>query len=169
MSVEKSHDELRAALEAMLRVRAVESPPSAGGLRTVWHQGARPASLVTEIDSGNRVVRHEFSLFEEVLVWSRGEGFAASARSPADSKQMARAADALQSYQGPDRVLQHFRNLLAAAAWRAAPPNAERTQAEEDKQKPLPESMPVLPSRRWLWWLLLGLLVIALALVGLLK
>lgn len=109
MSVERTPEELRAAVETMFRIRAVESPPSAQGLRTVWHRGAKNAELVSELDAHGRVARHELSLFGEVLVWERGRGF--SEPSP---ERMARVVAVLQPYGGGDRIIGHLRKLVLA-------------------------------------------------------
>ncbi len=127
MPVEKTSEQLRAAVDSMFRIRAVESPPDTSGFRKVWHRGARDAELISEIDGAGRVARHEFSLFDDVLVWERGRGFmtgateeTSSARDSAkvafdlttDPERMVRAAAALQPYAGRDRIIQHLRELV---------------------------------------------------------
>lgn len=136
MPVERTSEELRAAVETMFRIRAVESPTNAQGLRTVWHRGAKNAELVSEIDEAGRVARHEFSLFEEVLIWERGRGFSSgqaveegSTRGAAnfesdhslDGGRMRRVVLALQSYNGGDRIIEHLRKLVLAFDAKAHP------------------------------------------------
>ncbi|MGV3619573.1 MAG: hypothetical protein ACO1OB_02080 [Archangium sp.] len=113
----------------MFRIRAVESPTNGNGLRTVWHRGAKNAELVSEIDEAGRVARHEFSLFDEVLIWERGRGFSSgqareegSTRGSAnfevdhalEPKRVTRMVTALQSYDGGDRIIEHLRKLVLA-------------------------------------------------------
>lgn len=127
MSALKSPDELRAAVDSMFRIRAVESPPDVNGLRTVWHRGAQHAELVSEIDLGGEVARHEFSLYDDVVVWERGRGFTTGASKSegstrgasnvafdltSDASRLARIASALKPYAGRDRIIQHLRDLV---------------------------------------------------------
>ncbi|MFO0599302.1 MAG: hypothetical protein U0228_28605 [Myxococcaceae bacterium] len=127
MVVEKTPDELKAAVDSMFRIRAVESPPDAQGLRKVWHRGARYAELVSEIDSGGRVARHEFTLYDDVLIWERGKGFVtgktdetSSARGAAnvafdlttEPLRLERMTTALKPYSGRDRIIHHLRELV---------------------------------------------------------
>lgn len=111
----------------MFRIRAVESPPDDQGMRKVWHRGALNAELVSEIDHAGEVARHEFTLFDDVVVWERGRGFSTGEcegeSSPPgsvmvnydtanDPARMVRAASALQPYAGRDRIIQHLRELV---------------------------------------------------------
>lgn len=127
MPAPRSPDELRTAVDSMFRIRAVESPPDANGLRTVWHRGAMHAELVSEIDLGGEVARHEFSLYDDVVVWERGRGFTTgeaklegSTRGASnvafdlssDASRLGRIAAALQPYAGRDRIIQHLRDLV---------------------------------------------------------
>lgn len=136
MPVERTSEELRAAVETMFRIRAVESPTNPQGLRTVWHRGAKNAELVSEIDEAGRVARHEFSLFDEVLIWERGRGFSSgltteegSTRGAAnfesdhslDGTRMRRVVAALQAYNGGDRIIEHLRKLVLAFDVKAHP------------------------------------------------
>lgn len=127
MVVAKTPEELRGAVESMFRIRAVESPADDSGLKKVWHRGARHAELVSEIDLSGRVARHEFSLFDDVLIWERGKGFvtgestaAGSTRGAAnvsfdlttDPERLTRVTQALEPYQGRDRIIHHLRELV---------------------------------------------------------
>lgn len=127
MPAVRSAEELRAAVDSMFRIRAVESPPDAAGLRKVWHRGARHAELISEIDFAGRVARHEFSLFDDVVIWERGRGFVTgmaqlegSTRGAAnvafdlttDPERVQRIAAALEPYSGRDRIIQHLRELV---------------------------------------------------------
>lgn len=129
MAIERTPAELRAAVDTMFRIRAVESPAGERGLRTVWHRGAKNAELVSEIDGEGRVARHEFTLFDEVLVWQRGRGFTSgravhegSTRGSAnvdfdrslDDASVGRAVSALTPYDGSDRIIGHLRGLVLA-------------------------------------------------------
>jgi hypothetical protein len=58
----------------MFRVRAVESPANAEGVRTIWHRGPRGAELVTDIDATGRVLRQRLTILDDVLLWRREQG-----------------------------------------------------------------------------------------------
>jgi hypothetical protein len=128
MALQKTPEELRTAIDSMFRIRAVESPPDASGLRKVWHRGARHAELVSEIDSAGRVARHEFTLFDDVVVWERGRGFQTGSTDAdgstrgaakvafdltADPDRLARISEALQRYAGRDRIIDHLKDLVS--------------------------------------------------------
>lgn len=113
----------------MFRIRAVESPADDSGLKKVWHRGAKHAELVSEIDRSGRVARHEFSLFDDVLIWERGKGFltgesnvTGSTRGAAkvafdlttDPERLERMTSALEPYQGRDRIIHHLRELVVS-------------------------------------------------------
>lgn len=169
----------------MFRIRAVESPPDPSGLKKVWHRGARHAELVSEIDLTGRVARHEFSLFDDVLVWERGRGFVTGATQvegstrgaanvafdlATDPERMQRVSAALAPYQGRDRIIHHLRELVVN--------QKEGTQPVEDLGQ-VTGSNPTLgaaapaaalvatqaPQRsRGLLWVGVGLMLIAIAL-----
>ncbi|MBL8911059.1 MAG: hypothetical protein JNM17_10240 [Archangium sp.] len=186
MGVARTPDELRAAVDSMFRIRAVESPPDASGLKKVWHRGARHAELISEIDTTGRVARHEFSLFDDVLVWERGRGFVTGATQvegstrgaakvafdlTTDPDRMSRVSAALAPYQGRDRIIHHLRELVVN--------QKEGTQPVEDlgqvtgsnptlaAQAPMHKTAaPAPPARKSmaLLWVGIGLMVIAIAL-----
>lgn len=166
----------------MFRIRAVESPPDPSGLKKVWHRGARHAELVSEIDLTGRVARHEFSLFDDVLVWERGRGFVTGATQvegstrgaakvafdlTADPERMQRVSAALAPYQGRDRIIHHLRELVVN--------QKEGTQPVEDlgavtgsnptlAAQPLPAPAPAARRSMALLWVGVGLMLIAIAL-----
>lgn len=167
----------------MFRIRAVESPPDAGGLRKVWHRGARNAELVSEIDPTGRVARHEFSLFDDVVVWERGRGFVTGANQllgstrgsanvsfdlTTDPDRMVRAATALLPYAGRDRIIQHLRELVVTTQEGGQPlqdlgavTGSNRIPLELPK---IPASPAPVRRNKGLMWIALGLMVIAVAL-----
>jgi hypothetical protein len=166
----------------MFRIRAVESPPDAGGLRKVWHRGARHAELVSEIDDTGRVARHEFSLFDDVVIWERGRGFVTGAAQmegstrgaanvaydlTADGDRMVRIAAALQPYAGRDRIIQHLRELVVTTQ-AGEQPLQDLGAVTGSNRIPEPvlrlSSAPLPRSRRGLVWISIGLVVIAIAL-----
>ena len=183
MPAARNAEELRAAVDSLFRIRAVESPPDGGGLRKVWHRGARHAELVSEIDDAGRVARHEFSLFDDVVIWERGRGFvtgtaqvAGSTRGAAnvgfdltaDADRIQRISAALQPYAGRDRIIQHLRALvvdtrggkqpledLGAVTGTVKVPDAVLKFMAARQPRP----------RRGLGWIALGLVVVAIALV----
>jgi hypothetical protein len=182
MPVVRSAEELRAAVDSMFRIRAVESPPDASGLRKVWHRGARDAELVSEIDEAGRVARHEFSLFDDVVVWERGRGFVTgeshtdggraadkvSFDLTTDPGRLERIAAALKPYVGRDRIIQHLRELVVTTQ--------EGKQPLQDLGAVTGSNMPAIPAQyfdppappprsKGLVWAAIGLVVIAIALV----
>jgi hypothetical protein len=179
----KTSQELQSAIDSMFRIRAVESPPDALGARKVWHRGARAAELVSEIDGTGRVTRHEFSLFDEVLIWERGRGFVTggtdahgSTRGAAkvdfdltvDGERLARMAGALRPYAGPDRIINHLRELVVATQEGQSLVEdlgavTGSSKIPDDLQLP-PRPAPPDRFRQSLNWLALGLLLIALGL-----
>jgi hypothetical protein len=122
------------ALESMYRVRAVEEPPDARGTRHIWHRGATGADLLTLVDAEGLVLRQELQLFDDVLVWERGQplktGVAREVagagrmkapddvvydRAEASKARVATLSEALQGYRGDDRCLTHLCTRLVEA------------------------------------------------------
>jgi hypothetical protein len=188
MAATRTPEELRAAVESMFRIRAVESPPDPGtGLRKVWHRGALHAELVSEIDGEGRAVRHELTLFDDVLVWERGRGLVTgsakvegSARGAAgvafdltaDPDRVSRARGALERYEGIDRILLHLRSLLLAGERGATPledlgavTDSRLTPVGPPPAEPSPAPAPTRRSALPLALLGLGLIALALALL----
>lgn len=165
----------------MFRIRAVESPADANGLRKVWHRGARHAELVSEIDGTGRVARHEFSLFDDVVIWERGRGFVTgvaqmegSTRGAAnvafdlttDGERLQRIAAALQPYGGRDRIIQHLRELVVTTEKGEQPLEdlGAVTGSSKIPDEILKLSSKAPRSRKPLVWIAIGLVVVAIAL-----
>lgn len=181
----RSQDELRAAVDSMFRIRAVESPPDANGLRKVWHRGAMHAELVSEIDLAGEVARHEFSLYDDVLVWERGRGFTTgeaklegSTRGASnvafdlssDGSRLSRIGAALQPYAGRDRIIQHLRDLVLKTQTGTKPLRSLGAVTGSSPAVEPPAQPPAAPRHRTAYALVaLGLLlaVIALAVLAL--
>lgn len=127
----RTDPELRAAVDTMFRIRAVESPPDPDGARTIWHRGAKGADLVTYVDAVGKVSRQELSLFDDHFSWERGGVLRTGTLSPtaidrlapspyevtfdqagADSDRLQRGLRALSAYLGSDRYIQHMREVL---------------------------------------------------------
>lgn len=124
----------REAIQALRRIRAVESAPDADGIRTVWHQGARGTELVSYVTNEGRVVRQEFSLVGDHFHWTSNKGLttgaisgaAGSKAGPASGMVVAdpqilpervlRAADAFASYDGDDKYVLHLKRTLELTA-----------------------------------------------------
>lgn len=118
---------LAAAVNALYRIRAVEGPPGADGLKSVWHQCALGAELVSVVNARGQVVRQELTLLHDYFVWTPEKGLVTGAvvesgaramanggpvveYDPAlDSERLLSALGALSTYQGPDR---YIRNVL---------------------------------------------------------
>src|SRR5687767_6006444 len=67
-------DALVEAVNSLARIRAVESEPDAEGLRTVWHQGAKGADLVSWVDVKGHVTRQDFTLIDDHFTWTSAKG-----------------------------------------------------------------------------------------------
>lgn len=127
MAGQRTVEESRSAIASMFRIRAVESPPNDRGLRTVWHRGTKDAELVSELDLDGHVVRHEFTLFGDVVIWERGRGLSTGSASTIaragdkleldlglDDARLQRVSAALRPYDGDDRIIGHLKALLTA-------------------------------------------------------
>jgi hypothetical protein len=128
-----SPEKLKAAVQALYRVRAVEGPPGDNGHRSVWHMCAQGAELLSLVDLEGRVQRQELTLLEDHYVWTSGEGLrtgrvqthGGSKANPASPIihtdpqlvpfRLMRAALALESYKGEDRYILHMKRVLALA------------------------------------------------------
>ncbi len=161
--VPRNPEELKAAVDSMFRIRAVESPPDAGGNRRIWHRGTRGAELVTEVDAQGRVKAQEFTLFEEHVRWERETGVIAVVEAqaagtpvapagpkltfdaPDATERVSRAARALEGYGGHDRFLLHLRDHLAAEARGSTTPEDPATRATPIMLPRQPPRAPTLP------------------------
>lgn len=177
MSAPRTADELKAAVDTMFRIRAVESPPDLRGTRKIWHRGARNAELVSEIDVTGRVLRHEFTLFDEVLRWEQGRGFSTGAVEEGGARgaeqiapdaelnveRLDRVAQALQRYEGRDRIIQHLKDLVGARS--AGAPVTEPLRVVTGSHPAV--ELPAPPPRRTrsVVWIGVGLSLIAIALL----
>ncbi|MDQ3265985.1 MAG: hypothetical protein M3Y59_20425 [Myxococcota bacterium] len=120
---------LVAAVNALYRIRAVEQPPGEDGLRSVWHQCAQGADLVSQVDGNGRVVRQELTLLSDFFRWTSQQGLITGRtgeRSGRGQKacgeleldpqilpaRVLRAAQALASYQGDDRYIRNIQRVL---------------------------------------------------------
>jgi hypothetical protein len=132
MGVERTEAERAAAVESMYRIRAVESPPDERGQRTIWHRGSRGAELVSWVDAEGRLIRQEFVLFDDVLVWDRvgllktgvsvpaegsklvkpSDGLTYDTDEAAKAQRLERLSAALKTCGGVDRFLSNLRGLL---------------------------------------------------------
>ena len=131
---EPDPEALSAAVNALYRIRAVEQPADADGLKEVWHQCAQGADLVSFVDRKGRVVRQELSLLEDYFRWTSAEGLSTGTSGRAQGSRARRAGEAvtldrctvplrvlrakaaLASYQGTDRYLLNVQRVLALAA-----------------------------------------------------
>lgn len=137
VSTIRTDDDRISAVESMFRIRAVESPPDPAGLRTIWHRGLKGAELVSEVDASGRVLRQEFALFDDVVVWAEGktrtgESTGSGTKRPRPSEgltfderplddRLDRVGRALKQYRGADRFIQHFRDVLGVSDDQAPP------------------------------------------------
>jgi hypothetical protein len=178
--VDPSDDERTSAIESMFRIRAVESPPNASGVRTVWHRGLKGAELVSRLDATGHVVRQELWIFLEVASWSAGRfktgideslAWQRSERTletvrwdeiPA-ADRLARFSSALKKYQGNDRLIQHLRDVLGAGD-EVSDPRISRPIVIEKPQLEV-TTREIERSRKPLSWVVIALVVGGVALV----
>ena len=128
-----SPEKLKAAVQALYRVRAVEGPPGDNGQKYVWHMCSQGAELLSLVDLEGRVQRQELTLLGDHYVWTHGEGLrtgrveteGGSKANPASAIvhtdpqlvpfRLMRAALALENYDGEDRYILHMKRVLALA------------------------------------------------------
>jgi hypothetical protein len=128
-----SPEKLKAAVQALYRVRAVEGPPGDNGHRSVWHMCTQGAELLSLVDMEGRVQRQELTLLEDHYAWSNGEGLRTGRVELGDGSKvnpaaaivhtdpqlvaprLMRAALALETYEGEDRYILHMKRVLALA------------------------------------------------------
>lgn len=162
MAGQRTAEELRTAISSMFRIRAVESPASDKGIRTVWHRGTKDAELISEIDLDGHVVRHEFTLFSDVVIWERGRGLSTGAASTVaragdkleldtglDAVRLRRVSDAIRPYNGDDRIIGHLKTLLTGVG-NPTEGRGRVTSNSEALAVPFPDqhSTPEKPSSR---------------------
>jgi hypothetical protein len=129
----QGHDALAAAVQALYRIRAVEKPPDAEGLREIWHHCAQGAELISFVNPHGRLVRQELSLLTDYFAWTSAAGLVTGSCQDAegskanrptdrlaldatpDALRIDRAAKALASYSGSDAYLLHIRRVITEA------------------------------------------------------
>jgi hypothetical protein len=129
----QGHDALAAAVQALYRIRAVEKPPDAEGLREIWHHCAQGAELISFVNPHGRLVRQELSLLADYFAWTSAAGLLTGSCADAEGSKATRptervvldatpsgaridrAAKALASYTGADAYLLHIRKVITEA------------------------------------------------------
>jgi hypothetical protein len=171
MATRRSSREVAEAVQSLFRIRGAESPPDAEGVRSVWHQGARGADLVSFVDGMGHVTRAELTLFEDYFVWTSQHGLrtgevegvrGSRAYKSSDNirfdpavepERIQRAQEGLRTYEGQDRYILHFRQLIALA-----------TRGVEFQEEPTITRITVPgPIRRHGWRVVIGAVIVALA------
>ncbi len=184
MTPGRTDSELVAAIEAMYRIRAVESPPDDSGRRTIWHRASKNAELVTWVDAEGRVLRQELMLFDDIVIWERGAGVKTGTvvegnfrtQRPSDSMtlddvvdqtRLTRMTRGLAAYGGADRFIAHVRELIKPPELLAlgfeqqiTRPSHQVIKAMKDGQSPGPKKAP--PTALLIG---VGLLLVAVALM----
>ncbi len=184
MTPARTDAELVAAIEAMYRIRAVESPPDAKGQRTIWHRANRNAELVTEVDADGRVLRQELMLFDDILVWDRAGGLktgvvvptvGSRVLKPSDSvtldeavaeDRVSRMSRGLAAYGGDDRFISHIRELVQPLAAAIDFGHPVITRSSNEILKHIEESRPGVAkptSRAPVLAMVIGLVLLLLA------
>jgi hypothetical protein len=140
----------RDAVRALRRIRAVDSPTDAEGLKAVWHQGATGVELISHVTAEGRLRRQELTLLEDYLVWTSEGGLATGRVRPVTGLVelhphrelgcLRRAEEALSYYLGEDKYVLQLRRRVTLALqgeeaqdeptvtrryiWEGPPPNA---------------------------------------------
>src|SRR5262245_11865719 len=109
---------LAAAANALYRIRAVEGRPDPDGRKTVWHQCALGAELISPVDVSGHVFRQELTLIRNYFVWSSDRGVATgqviedgpmvNLDAQLSSERLSEVLEAFSGYSGEDRYIQHF-------------------------------------------------------------
>jgi hypothetical protein len=60
------------AIDQMVRMKATEEAPDVKGQRQIWHHSDGGGELVTLVDKTGRVLRQEFTLFDDFVLWQPG-------------------------------------------------------------------------------------------------
>lgn len=172
---------LESAVQALVRIRAVESPPGDDGLRTVWHRSAHDADLVSYVDAQGHVVQQELTLLGDYFRWNSRHGLSTGVKTGVaraangggsegsvhldpslSAERVLRAHQALQGYAGDDRYLRNISRILRMVAT-GLRPSHEVTVSRSGSEAPSP--LAFVPAHRTRW-LAVGLVAL-LALGGL--
>jgi len=121
------------AVNALYRIRAIEGPPDAEGNKTVWHQCALGAELVSTVNERRHVIRQELTLVQGYFVWTPNGGMAtgvveeegpkATANAgpvvqmdqALDKERLSEALAALAHYSGEDKYIRHLLRVMTLA------------------------------------------------------
>jgi hypothetical protein len=121
------------AVNALYRIRAIEGPPDAEGNKTVWHQCALGAELVSTVNERRHVIRQELTLLHSYFTWTPGAGMATGvvledgAKAVANAgpitemdpelskERLSEALAALAHYSGEDKYIRHLLRVMALA------------------------------------------------------
>ncbi len=146
-------DQVRAAVLALYRVRAVEKPPEADGMREVWHRSGSGVDLLSVVDFEGKLTQQELTFFGDVMHWSRRGGLRSgrvhdpSSREPSSSdgvrfdpvlspERLQRAHAAVAGYDGADLYLLHLHDVLVAAV-QGRPWNEARVISKVSDSQPM--------------------------------
>lgn len=180
---------LSRAVNALYRIRAIERPPDADGLRSVWHQCAEGADLVSYVDTKGHVVRQELTLLVDHFRWTSQHGLitgevadapgskasAASSDLSLDAEispeRVRRAAAALGAYKGEDRYIRNMQrvlNLVLTGLQSFDEPTVTRsaTHGEVMSAAAAPPARSLVPIAVGASLLLLGVAILAMILIG---
>lgn len=121
---------LAAAANALYRIRAVEGPIGSDGRKTVWHQCALGAELVSTVNERGHVLRQELTLLDGYFLWSTERGLQTGAvedegpkavvnagpvielDGEVSAERLDRALEAFSGYAGNDRYIQHLVHVM---------------------------------------------------------
>ena len=168
------------AVRSLARIRAVESPPGEDGLKSVWHQGAKGADLLSYVDARGHVTRQELTLLDDYYLWTSQHGLrtgyvvedggsmAAKAAATVtldqdnDPTRILRGQAAMATYGGEDKYIRHTTEVLSLAA-RGLAQTAEKTVTRSLSKEGLAAMGQAM--KRGKWWLL-PLIAAAFGLLG---
>ncbi|HEY8210181.1 MAG TPA: hypothetical protein VIG99_22005 [Myxococcaceae bacterium] len=120
---------LAAAVTALYRIRAIEDPPGPDGNKTVWHQCALGAELVSTVNE-RHVIRQELTLIQSYFTWTPTSGLSSGVvvddgpkalanggplvemDAALDKERLAEALAALAHYSGEDLYIRHLLRVM---------------------------------------------------------
>jgi hypothetical protein len=122
-------EKAKAALKSLSRIRAGEQREADGG-KSVWHQGAKGADLLSYVDSTGRVTEQAFTLLSDHFIWKEKTGLRSGTTTSAGSsvgawsqdnismdselsaERVRACASVLSGYSGEDKYILHFKKVV---------------------------------------------------------
>jgi len=154
------------AVNALYRIRAIEGPPDGEGNKTVWHQCALGAELVSTVNERRHVIRQELTLVRSYFTWSPQAGMATGVvledgpkavanagpvvqmDAALDKERLSEALAALAHYSGEDRYIRHLLRVMTLARDGLS---ADDEDSVTGASAPAPSAGMGRAAKRWLY------------------